>query len=226
MWYVEQILNLQFFSGRNRNSDVCMVSKAKFVIAPSTWPSNPSLSGRFFFLAQQWFKIKKRKSSPPNYLKLSALHTPHSRLLTLQSTLHTPHSTLYTSYSTLHTFHTFHTFHTLHSTLSTPHFTLHTLHFTLHTLHSTLHIAHFTLHTLHSTFYTPHFTLHTPHSTSTVNSACSYIRLHYVICIRVRWFIFVYSIHWVFTYTQVTVPLCPRVTSSSFEMYPIFNPSI
>ena len=71
----------------------------------------------------------------------------------------------------------------------TPQFTLYTPHSTLYTPHFTLHTPHFTLHTLHSTFYTPHFTLHTPHSRSTVDFACPYIRLHYVICIRVRWFL-------------------------------------
>ena len=139
------------------------------------------------------------------------LRTPHSPLHTLSFALHTPHSPLHTPHFTLHTWFPHFTLHTLHSslytrhsTLYTPHFTLYTPHFTLHTPHFTLHTPHFTLHTLHSTFYTPHFTLHTPHSTlhtphstSTVDSAWPHIclhYLHYVICIRVCWFLLFLSV--------------------------------
>ena len=57
--------------------------------------------------------------------------------------------------------------------------------------HSTLHTLHSTLHTSHSTLSTPHFALHTPHLHLIMfDSASHYIRFLYVICIRVRWFLF------------------------------------
>ena len=81
------------------------------------------------------------------------LHSSHSKLQTSHSTLHTSHSTLLTSHCFLHTPNL--TLHTSHCALCTPNlnFTLHTAHFTLHTSHFSLPTASFTLHTA---LFTPH----------------------------------------------------------------------
>ena len=89
------------------------------------------------------------------------LHSSHSKLQTSHSTLHTSHSTLLTSHCFLHTpnltLHTSHfTLRSSHSKLKvhTPHFTLHTPHFTLLNSHCFLHTSHFTLHSLRPTLHT------------------------------------------------------------------------
>ena len=76
----------------------------------------------------------------------------------LPSTLHTSHCTLHTALFALQT---------SNFTLHTSHFTLHTSHFSLLPLHSKPHTSHFTLRSSHSKLklHTPHFTLHTPHFT-------------------------------------------------------------
>ena len=102
------------------------------------------------------------KTTCPDCVLPSTLHTSHCTLHSSHSKLQTSHSTLHTSHSTLLTSHCFFhtpnlTLHTSHCALRTPNlnFTLHTSHFTLHTSHFSLPTASFTLHTSHCTF-TPH----------------------------------------------------------------------
>ena len=79
----------------------------------------------------------------------------------LPSTLHTSHCTLHSSHSKLQISHS--TLHTSHSTLLTSHCFLHTPNLTLHTSHSTLHTSHFPLLPSHFTLHTALFTPHTSH---------------------------------------------------------------
>ena len=80
----------------------------------------------------------------------------------LPSTLHTSHCTLHSSHSKLQTPHYF-TVHTSHFSLLTASFTLQTSHFTLHTSHCALRTPNLKLHTPHCTLHTPHFSLLTSH---------------------------------------------------------------
>ena len=107
--------------------------------------------------------------------------TLRTLLPTLHSTLHTPNSRLDTLDSTLHT---------LHSKLYTPYFTLHTLHSTLYTLHFTLYTPYFTLQTLHSTLCTPPFSIfHSLRRTGMVTGEniqdCSNNCFRQVLCVTV-----------------------------------------
>ena len=99
------------------------------------------------------------KTTCPDRVLPSTLHTSHCTLHSSHSTLHTSHSTLHTSHSTLLTSHCF--LHTPNLTLHTSHFTLRSSHskLKLHTPHFTLHIPHFTLLTSHCFLHTSHFTL-------------------------------------------------------------------
>ena len=94
------------------------------------------------------------KTTCPDRVLPSTLHTSHCTLRTPNFKLHTPHSTLHTSHSTLLT---------SHCLLHTPNLTLHTSDFTLRSSHSKLklHTPHCTLHTPHFTLPTASFTLHT-----------------------------------------------------------------
>ena len=76
------------------------------------------------------------------------LHSSHSKLQTSHSTLHTPHFSLlpshskpHTSHFTLRSSHSKLKLHTSHSTLRTSHFPLLPSHFALHSLRPTLHTA-------------------------------------------------------------------------------------
>ena len=84
------------------------------------------------------------------------LHSSHSKLHTPHFTLHTPHFSLLTASFTLQTSHL--TLHTSYCALRTPN-----LNFTLHTSHSTLHTSHFPLLPSHFTLHTALFTPHTSH---------------------------------------------------------------
>ena len=96
------------------------------------------------------------KTTCPDRVLPSTLHTSHCTLHSSHSKFQTSHSTLHTSHSTLLTSHCF---------LHTPNLTLHTSHFTLRSSHSKLklHTTHFTLHTPHFTLLTSHCFLHTSH---------------------------------------------------------------
>ena len=100
------------------------------------------------------------KTTCPDRVLPSTLHTSHCTLHSSHSKLQTSHSTLHTSHSTLLTSHCF--LHTPNLTLHTSHFTLRSSHskLKLHTPHCTLHTPHFTLLTSHCFLHTSHFTLH------------------------------------------------------------------
>ena len=101
------------------------------------------------------------KTTCPDRVLPSTLHTSHCTLHSSHSKLQTSHSTLHTSHSTLLTSHCF--LHTPNLTLHTSHFTLRSSHskLKLHTPHCTLHTPHFTLLISHCFLHTSHFTLHT-----------------------------------------------------------------
>ena len=96
------------------------------------------------------------KTTCPDRVLPSTLHTSHCTLHSSHSKLHTPHFSLLTASFTLQTSHF--TLHTSHCALRTPN-----LNFTLHTSHSTLHTSHFPLLPSHFTLHTALFTPHTSH---------------------------------------------------------------
>ena len=108
----------------------------------------------------QTYMTYSSKTTCPDPVLPSTLHTSHCTLHSSHSKLQTSHSTLHTSHSTLLTSHCF--LHTPNLTLHTSHFTLRSSHskLKLHTPHCTLHTPHFTLLTSHCFLHTSHFTLH------------------------------------------------------------------